>query len=341
MANAERPQTLIKMMNAPPNQKLRIVFAGTPEFAAQALKALLAGPHQIIAVYTQPDRPAGRGRQLSASPVKALALTHNLPVFQPNSLKNGDALAELQDLRPDLMVVAAYGLILPPRALNAPKYGCINIHASLLPRWRGAAPIQHALLAGDKETGITIMQMDAGLDTGAMLFKMPCAITPKDTAQSLHDKLAELGGLAISQVLQDLPAYQGQAQEQDETQANYASKLEKSQAQIHWNNAAEQLERLVRAFNPWPVAFSDLEDMRVRIWEAKALSSAAKAAAGTILAVGDEGIDVACGTGQLRLKCIQLSGGKALPVTEVLKARRALFQVGACFNAGAPEAPIT
>ncbi|MCF7980881.1 MAG: methionyl-tRNA formyltransferase [Pseudomonadales bacterium] len=311
---------------------LRIIFSGTPDFAAVSLAALLDSPHQVIAVYTQPDRPAGRGRQLTASPVKQLALQHHIPVYQPSSLKNSEAVAQLKALDADLMVVAAYGIILPPIVLEIPKYGCINIHASLLPRWRGAAPIQHAILAGDIHSGITIMQMDAGLDTGDILLKAPCDITPEDTGSSLHDRLAKLGAQTLLSALADLPSTQAQAQKQDDSQACYASKLEKQQARIDWSLEAQQLSRQVRAFNAWPVAFSELGDQRVRIWQAQALDESSSEEPGTIIKATAAGIDVACGKGILRLLKIQLPGAKALAVGEVLKAKIDYFCLGTQFT---------
>lgn len=314
------------------DQPLRVIFAGTPDFAAVSLAALINSPHELIAVYTQPDRPAGRGRRLTASPVKQLALEHHIPVHQPLSLKNGKELEKLESLKADVMVVAAYGLILPPLALDIPRYGCINVHASLLPRWRGAAPIQHAILAGDRQTGVTIMQMDAGLDTGDMLLKASCDIDPNDTGSTLHDRLAEIGATVLVEALAELPELQARAQQQDNAQANYAPKLDKQQARIDWSLPAEQLGRQVRAFNAWPVAFSELEDLRVRIWQAGVLSDSTESSPGSILAVSPEGIDVACGKGRLRLLQIQLPGAKALPVAEVLKAKSDLFRTGMLFT---------
>lgn len=326
-------------MSPIPNKtsELRVVFAGTPEFAAVALQALLDSPHQVIGVYTQPDRPAGRGRKLTPSPVKALALEQAIPVFQPSSLKDPAQQEILSDLKADVMVVAAYGLILPEAALNAPRYGCINIHASLLPRWRGAAPIQHAILAGDLETGITIMQMDAGLDTGAMLHVCRCSISANDTGTSLHDRLAVIGGAAVIQVLEQLPQYQSMAQPQNNGLATYAAKLDKSGAAIDWQQTAVQIERQIRAFNAWPVAYTDLQSIRVRIWMARALPDASPPSAlpGTILTRTADSLDIACGEGVLRLQTIQFPGARALPVSEVLRAKQALFAPGARF--GQPE----
>ncbi|MDX1811781.1 MAG: methionyl-tRNA formyltransferase, partial [Gammaproteobacteria bacterium] len=233
---------------------MKIIYAGTPEFAAVALRALLKTSHEIIAVYTQPDRPAGRGRKLTPSAVKQVALEHNIPVYQPASLKDESAQQELANLNADIMVVAAYGLLLPKAVLDIPIRGCLNIHGSLLPRWRGAAPIQRAIEAGDAETGITIMQMDVGLDTGDMLLKKSCEITDADTTATLHDKLAELGGAAIVEALDLLEKNALPAEKQDDAQAVYAHKLNKAEAVVNWNESAAIIQRKIRAFNPWPVA---------------------------------------------------------------------------------------
>ena len=307
---------------------LRIVFAGTPDFAATSLTALLESQHQVIAVYTQPDRPAGRGRKLAASPVKQLAEHYSIPIYQPISLKNTNEIETLQALDADVMVVVAYGLILPPMALSLPKLGCINVHASLLPRWRGAAPIQRAILAGDNETGITIMQMDAGLDSGDCLLQKTCPIEATDTGSRLHDRLADLGAQSLLQALKDLPGLQQQAIPQNHHSATYAHKLDKTQAHIDWQQSAEEVARLIRAFNSWPVAYSELEDTRVRIWQAKALPRQSDAVAGTIISSSAEGIDVACGMGMLQLQILQLPGAKALPVAALLNAKQAMFCSG-------------
>ncbi|MFV0277777.1 MAG: methionyl-tRNA formyltransferase [Parahaliea sp.] len=317
----------------PVTAPLRLIFAGTPDFAAHHLDALLHSPHQLAAVYTQPDRPAGRGKKLQASPVKQRALTAGLPVYQPRSLRDAAAQAELAALGADAMIVVAYGLILPQTVLDAPRLGCLNVHASLLPRWRGAAPIQRAIEAGDSETGVTIMQMDAGLDTGAMLATARCAIGPQTTAASLHDELAALGAPSLLAVLADLPRHQARAKPQDDSLANYAGKLLKTEAWLDWQLDAATLERRIRAFNPFPACFGELAGQRVKIWRASPGDSDVASAPGTILRSDSDGIVVACGSGSLTIESLQLPGGKALPVGEVLNARGELFAVGARFAA--------
>ena len=318
-----------------PINRLRVVFAGTPEFAAVSLEALIKQQDalniDIVAVYSQPDRKAGRGQKLAASAVKQVALAHNIPVEQPATFKKSttEGIAARETLRtyqPDVMVVAAYGLILPVGVLTIPTYGCLNIHGSLLPRWRGAAPIHRALLAGDSETGITIMQMDKGLDTGDMLFKVSCAITADDSAASLHDKLAELGATAISTVLQDLSYYQAQAVVQDNSQANYAEKLIKTEGEIDWSQSAAVIERQIRGLTPWPGAYTFLNGARVKILASLPVNNTqlTNQPAGTVISVGRKAILVACGTdndidntaGQastLAITQLQFAGGK--PVT--------------------------
>lgn len=297
---------------------MKIIFAGTPQFAASALAALLR-EHQIVAVLTQPDRPAGRGMQLAASPVKQLALQHGLPVLQPATLKTEEAQRPIAALDADVMVVAAYGLILPMAVLQLPRYGCLNIHASLLPRWRGAAPIPRAILAGDSETGITIMQMDEGLDTGDMLLRRACPIAPDDTAQTLHDKLAVIGADCILEALRLLQECLLAPVRQDDAAATYAAKLLKSEAQIDWRQDARQIERAVRAFNPFPVCHADFNGVAIKIWQA-GLCAGEHGAPGKVLAADKLGIIVACGKDALRLEVLQRPGGKAQPAAQFLQA---------------------
>jgi methionyl-tRNA formyltransferase len=307
---------------------LKVLFAGTPDFAAASLAALLDSDHDVLAVYTQPDRPAGRGRKLTASPVKALALSHDLPVLQPLSLKDEAAQQALAAWQADVLIVVAYGLILPEVVLAAPRLGCINVHASLLPRWRGAAPIQRAILAADKQTGVTIMQMDKGLDTGGMLHIARCDINDTDTAENLHDRLAALGSEALLDTLALIAEGKAEAQPQDDALANYAQKLQKAEAQIDWQQSAEQLSRAVRAFNPWPVSFSRYDNKNLRIWLAHVLPSSEAAASavmpGHVLAESRDGIDVATGQGVLRVTQLQMPGGKALSAEQFLNAHSLL-----------------
>ena len=297
---------------------MKIVFAGTPHFAASALAALLR-EHQIVAVLTQPDRPAGRGMQLAASPVKQLALQHGVPVLQPATLKTEEAQHLIAALDADVMVVAAYGLILPKAVLQLPRYGCLNIHASLLPRWRGAAPIPRAILAGDSETGITIMQMDEGLDTGDMLLRRTCTIEANDTAATLHDKLAGMGADCILEALRLLPENRLKPVKQDNGAATYAAKLLKSEAQVDWHQEARQVERAVRAFNPFPVCHASLDGVTIKIWQA-ALQEGMQGEAGKVLAADKRGITVACGKDALRSEVLQRPGGKAQPAAQFMQA---------------------
>ena len=293
---------------------MKLIFAGTPDFAATALAALFGAGHEIALVLTQPDRPAGRGMQLTASPVKQFATAHGLPVYQPSSLKDAASQDVLRAIRADIMVVAAYGLILPPAVLDLPTHGCLNIHASLLPRWRGAAPIPRAILAGDSETGITIMQMDAGLDTGAMLLKKSLAIGCEDTAGSLHDRLATLGATAIVEALSRLDALA--AQTQDAALATYAAKLEKREARIDWHRPAEDIARAVRAYNPQPGAYTSARGEPLKIWAAHALPGSAPP--GEIVRADGSGLVVGCGTGLLALETVQKAGGKRIRATNWL-----------------------
>lgn len=307
---------------------MRIVFAGTPEFAVSSLRAA-ARHHEVVAVYTQPDRPSGRGRGLAPSPVKLEAVARGIPVYQPESLKDEAAQQQLRDLTPDLMVVVAYGLILPKAVLAIPTYGCWNVHASLLPRWRGAAPIQRAIQAGDETTGVCLMQMEAGLDTGPVLLHQALPIAATDTGGQLHDKLAELGAQVLSDGLGLLRAgIKPIARPQPEQGVTYAHKLDKAEAKLDWAQDAAVLARTVRAFNPWPVAEATLAGERVRIHGAVAQAMEHGQAPGTVLAAGREGIDIACGQGALRLRVLQREGGKAITAADYLNARRDL-RVGA------------
>jgi len=314
---------------------LRIIFAGTPEFSVASLKALLNSSHKVIAVYTQPDRPSGRGRTLHKSPVKQLAEEYKLPIFQPKSLKEVKEQSVLRELHPDLIIVVAYGLILPEAILSIPQHGCVNIHASLLPRWRGAAPIQHALLFGDTTTGISIMQMDAGLDTGDVLFTVPCSIEANETSQTLHDKLAILGSKALMQVLEKFETGALVADPQPLEGITYAHKILKEHAKIDWQETAVNLERKIRAFNPWPIAFAHIQNEAIRIWTAKIVSAKENVLNGKkpgyLLHASEEGIDVVTGNGILRILEMQLPGGKRLPAREILHSKAKMFEAGLMF----------
>ncbi|MCG8043291.1 MAG: methionyl-tRNA formyltransferase [Candidatus Thiodiazotropha endolucinida] len=301
-------------------QPLKIIFAGTPDFAASALQALLTTEHRVVAVYTQPDRPAGRGRKVQFSPVKQLAVEHDLEVFQPKTLKDPQAQQILAQHQADLMVVVAYGLLLPQAVLDTPRLGCINIHASLLPRWRGAAPIQRAILAGDETSGVTIMQMEAGLDTGPMLSICSTPIDAKETGGSLHDRLAELGSAALIEVLPGLSEGSVEAIPQDDSQANYASKLDKEEARIDWSQSAVQIDRQVRAFNPWPVAHCLYGDKVMRVWNSEVVSADGSASPGQVVATGKTGFDVATGEGVLRISQLQMPGKRAMSAGDFLNA---------------------
>jgi methionyl-tRNA formyltransferase len=309
------------------NKPLKIVFAGTPEFAALHLQALIDSEHDVIAVYSQPDRPAGRGKKLQASAVKQLAVEHAIPIFQPESLKTAESQLDLAKLDADIMIVVAYGLILPTAILNTPKLGCLNVHGSLLPKWRGAAPIQRSLWAGDSETGVTIMQMDEGLDTGAMLFKHSLAISKEDTSATLYQKLSEMGPKALLETLATLTKIQPQIQ--DDKLASYAKKLSKEEAQIDWGLSAEQLERNVRAFNPWPVAFFTLNDSNIKIYSSVVIKSEnADIPAGQIVKSDKQGILVATGNDCLLITKLQLPGKKPMLAADVLNGRADWFAIG-------------
>ncbi len=307
---------------------IRLVFAGTPEFAAVSLTALLESSYQPIAVYCQPDRPSGRGRKLRAGPVKALAIEHGVEVMQPQSFKQADTIAAFKALKPDVLVVVAYGLILPQAVLDIPTYGAINVHASLLPRWRGAAPIQRAILAGDSETGITTMQMDAGLDTGDMLFKSVCAIDAEDSASRLHDKLASLGAQTLMKTLDRLANGELSSEKQDEELATYAAKISVEEARLDWNLGAEQLALRVRAFNPVPVAHSTYDGERYKFWQASALTEKTQSAPGTIIALSKSGVDVQTKNGLLRITKLQAPGKRAMNVADFVNGNSLLTEGG-------------
>ncbi len=299
---------------------MRILFAGTPEFSVPPLQALLDSDHQVVGVYTQPDRPSGRGRKLTPSPVKQLAVTHGVPVQQPENFRSEEAVFALQNFGADLMVVVAYGLLLPQSVLDAPRLGCINIHASLLPRWRGAAPIQRAIAANDPESGISIMQMAAGLDTGPVHWVRTCSLAPRETGASLHDRLSFLGAEALMEALPLLTQSGHQPQPQDDSLTCYAHKLKKKEAFLDWSQSAVVLDRQVRAFDPWPVAQTGYGEGIVRIWSAEPLSSTSNQPPGTILKCDRQGLEVATGQGILRVTRLQMPGKRAMAVAEFANA---------------------
>ncbi|KLN65274.1 methionyl-tRNA formyltransferase [Vibrio sp. VPAP30] len=310
------------------SKPLKIVFAGTPDFAARHLAALLSSEHDVIAVYTNPDRPAGRGKKLAAPPVKQLALKHDIPVYQPENFKSDQAKQELADLNADIMVVVAYGMLLPQAVLDTPKLGCINVHGSILPRWRGAAPIQRSIWAGDAETGVTIMQMDIGLDTGDMLKVATLPIEATDTSASMYEKLAELGPQALVECLADIALGTAVAEKQDDALANYAKKLSKEEARIDWNDNAVHIERCVRAFSPWPMSHFVAADNSIKVWQSRVDEQTTTQPAGTILRTDKSGIYIATGNGVLVLEQLQVPGKKAMSVQDILNSRASWFEVG-------------
>lgn len=310
---------------------LRIIFAGTPDFAAQHLQALLDSPHQVVSVYSQPDRPAGRGRKLTASPVKTLALEHAIEVQQPLNFNDTQAQQILASYKADIFVVVAYGLLLPQVILDTPILGCINVHGSLLPRWRGAAPIQRAILAGDATSGVTVIQMEAGLDTGPMLLKSQIPITAVDTSASLYRSLALLGSTSLITALDGLQNERLSAIIQDDAKATYASKLTKTEGAINWHQSAQQISLQVRGLNSWPVAYSDWQEHRLRIWMAHPLATLSSQAAGTLVAIDKTGIEVACGFGHLKITQLQWPGGKALNQSELMNLKQKMT-LGATFT---------
>ncbi len=305
---------------------MRIVFSGTPEFSVEPLQKLIDNNYKVVAVYTQPDKGVGRGRKLQYSAVKKCAMAHNIPVFQPHNFKNDADIQQLKQLQADLMVVVAYGLILPQTVLDIPRYGCWNIHASLLPRWRGAAPIHRALLAGDKTTGVGIMQMEAGLDTGAVFLQHECQIADDETAEKLHDKLAIMGAFALIETLQLLQNdLLPQAMIQDESLMTYAKKLHKSESRINWQEDAELIARKIRAFNPWPGTIAQINGEDYKIWQAKSLAKTSTLEAGTIIKADKQSLIIQCGTGQLHLLEIQKPGKKRLKISQFMPAKRDWF----------------
>ncbi|MGE3319320.1 MAG: methionyl-tRNA formyltransferase [Candidatus Berkiella sp.] len=305
---------------------MKIIFAGTPEFAKIQLEALLETAHEVVAVYTQPDKPAGRGQHLHMSPVKELALQHQLPIEQPLSLKNEEAQKTLASYQADVMIVAAYGLILPEAVLNLPRYGCINVHASLLPRWRGASPIQQAILAGDKETGITLMRMDKGLDTGNILATGRLEIDAKETSQTLHDRLAIQGAKMLYHILEEIVELPGE--KQPEIGVTYAPKITKEASLIDWRQSAQEIDRQIRAYNPWPVAQTVIDSQMIRIHEAIIVDGENTSSAGTIIRTTAQGITVQTGKDLLLITKAQLPGKKAMPISEILKGHATLFADG-------------
>ena len=314
-------------MSTSNNKVLRIIYAGTPEFAVPALQALIDSEHEIVAVYTQPDRRAGRGQKIRLSAVKQLALDTQLPIEQTTTLKSKEALKTLKAYQADIMIVAAYGLLLPQAILDAPRYGCLNIHGSLLPRWRGAAPIQRAIEAGDQQTGVTIMQMALGLDTGDMLSTITCPITATDTAQTLHDQLANDGATALLATLEQLVSGTLNPEQQDESKSCYAHKLSKQEAEIDWHQSAIEIDRRIRAFNPWPVAYTLKEGKPLRLYNTSVIPSTQIAPAGSVIAESKQGIEIATQDGSVLITRLQLPNNKALEVKDFLNGRSLAAQV--------------
>ncbi len=311
---------------------LKIVFAGTPAFGLPCLDALAQSTHEIQAIYTQPDRPAGRGRKLQASAVKEWALTRNIPVYQPLNFKSPEAIAELAALKPDLLIVIAYGLILPKVVLEIPRLGCVNVHASLLPYWRGASPIQHAILHGDSESGVTIMKMDVGMDTGDMLRKVSCPITNTDTATTLHDKLAAISAQPLLQTVEELASNTAKPEVQDGSLATYAGKINKEDALINWQRSAKEIDCQIRAFNPWPIAYTLLDKEVLRIHQAQVVDMDLNQTPGTVLHLDKKGMLVATAHQGLLVEKIQLPGGKVITVADCLNSSKSPLQVGLVFS---------
>lgn len=317
---------------------MNIIFAGTPDFAATHLKKLIDNGNTIIAVYTQPDRPKGRGHQLACSPVKEIALEYNIPIYQPASFKNNDeAIQELKNLKADLMIVVAYGLLLPQVVIDAPRLGCINVHGSLLPKWRGAAPIQRSLWAGDNETGITIMKISLALDAGDIITKAILPISIDDTSESLYEKLAELGSKTLCTIIPNIETLLAHAEPQDESQVTYASKLTKEEALINFSLPADTLERYIRAYQPWPIAYFSLDGQSIKVYETQAVtidSSISNMSPGTIISASKQGLDILAGNNSvLRILKMQIPGKKIMTVSDILNSRKDMFAVGRLLNA--------
>lgn len=314
------------------SQPLNIIFAGTPDFAARHLAALLKTHHNVVGVLTRQDKPAGRGKKLTPSPVKLLAEENAIPVFQPTSLRNDESQQWVADQNPDIMIVVAYGMILPEAILNLPRLGCLNVHGSLLPRWRGAAPIQRSIWAGDAQTGVTIMQMDIGLDTGDMLHKAILPISAQDTSASLYEKLAEIGPNALIETLNLITSGQAIPEKQDDKFANYAEKLSKDEARIDWALPAEQIERCIRAFNPWPISYFEVDEQLMKVWQAEVINEPHNQPVGTILRADKKGICIATGDGQLNILQLQPPGKKPMHAQDLLNSRRGSFIPGQKLN---------
>jgi methionyl-tRNA formyltransferase len=312
--------------------KLNIVFAGTPEFGLTCLDALAHSTHHLKAIYTQPDRPAGRGRKLQASAIKEWALKQNIPVYQPINFKNPEVIAELAALKPDVLIVIAYGLILPKAVLEIPRLGCINVHASLLPRWRGASPIQAAILHGDSETGITIMQMDVGMDTGAMLRKISCPITATDTASTLHDKLAQIAAQPLLEALDELASQTAQPEIQNNELATYAHKINKEDARINWQQTAIEIDQKIRAFNPWPIAYTIFDEDVLRVHQAKVNTQQSPKSPGTVISIDKKGMLIATGHQSLLVERIQLPGAKVITIADWLNSSKSQVHTGLRFD---------
>lgn len=307
---------------------MKIVFAGTPEFGIPCLEALYRSQHHIIAIYTQPDRPAGRGQKIQESAVKIWGLQHQIPIYQPLNFKSPEVIAELEALAPDLMVVIAYGLILPKNVLAIPRLGCVNVHASILPKWRGAAPIQQAILAGDSETGVTIIQMDVGMDTGAAYTIRTCPIAQEDTTVQLHHKLSVLAPEPLLMTLDHLASGTAQASPQQHDQATYAPKIHKQDAAINWHDTATSIDRKIRAYYPWPIAYTQADSMTIRIHHAQLVAQACSQLPGTILAMDQHGMLIATGKEAILVQSIQCPGGKPITISDYLNAQRKELSVG-------------